>query len=58
MTVFDAIRDGQEYTIEFCKTGKPHSFIEYEDWVECGKHYQVLVCENCGKRSVGYTYVC
>ena len=55
MTVFDAIKDGQEYKVDLCpSTGQAHEFVEFETWVECQKRYEVLVCRICGKRSVGY----
>ena len=55
MTTFDALKDGREYDVDICRvTGKAHSYVEFDTWVECQKCYEVLVCENCGHRSVGW----
>jgi len=55
MTVFDAIKGGEEYSQEICEvTGKPHMFILFDEFIENGRKYETLVCEDCGEVSEGW----
>lgn len=56
MTVFDAIKDGQEYNEERClETGAAHNYYEDETWVDGDRWYQKLICTECGHESTGYS---
>jgi hypothetical protein len=59
MTLFDALRHGQEYEEELCPvTRKPHRFnLEIEGEISGGKIYDVLVCKDCYISSLGWKYI-
>lgn len=55
MTVFNAIKDGQEYKESICtKTGYGHNYVEVKICKKSGRIYQTLKCETCGLESTGY----
>ena len=55
MTVFDAIRNGEEYEVDNCpETMAAHAYEQDRDYRKDGKHYYVLKCSRCGHESKGW----
>ena len=40
---------------EYICDGERHEYVIGAEYEQDGKRYQVLVCEKCGKESVGWT---